>query len=155
MDYFATNLKLIRSLTGDKQEKFAKRFGKKVSRAMQQSYESGKAEPDVLYLKKLSDLTGFSIKDLTDKELSKDNLRTIEHIIDFVENVENIIPKISIPIDQEEVGEDVLYNKAGIITLMNQVAKLMAKAYVRPVDECKEELEQNMTLLLKDLRAGK
>jgi hypothetical protein len=83
MLHLPNNIKIIRSLSGKTQDEFRVYFTR-VTLAMQKSYEGGKAEPDSLYLQELSELSGVSIKDLINKEITKKDVKI------KVENVENV-----------------------------------------------------------------
>lgn len=63
------NIKLIRSLTGLKQEAFIG-FFPGVSVAMQKSYETGKAKPDTGYVDRLARIAGVTIEDVQNKQLA-------------------------------------------------------------------------------------
>jgi phage repressor protein C with HTH and peptisase S24 domain len=68
MLHISTNIRKIRKLLNRTQFEFADVMG--VSLAMQKSYEGGKANPDTIYLEKLSELTGFRVSDLLNNDLS-------------------------------------------------------------------------------------
>lgn len=62
------NIKLIRGLSGKKQEDFIKLF-QGVTIAMQKSYEGGKAKPDIVYMQQLAEYSGVTQHELLNKEL--------------------------------------------------------------------------------------
>lgn len=76
----AANIKLIRKLAGVNQEDFGAKFD--ATRAMITSYESAKAQPDDLFLTRLSKYSGVSKEDLLDKPLIEENIN--------VEKLENV-----------------------------------------------------------------
>lgn len=67
MLHISTNIKKIRRLQDKTQEEFSKLLG--VSIAMQKSYESGKANPDIVYIERLAALSGISFTDLMNMEV--------------------------------------------------------------------------------------
>lgn len=66
------NIKIIRSLAGLNQAKFAEHLG--VSLAMQKSYEIGKAAPDGLYLQRLSVISSVKEQDLKGKKIKEEDV---------------------------------------------------------------------------------
>lgn len=68
------NIRLIRKLSGKKQDEFVLLF-KGVSVPMQKSYESGKAKPDIVYMQRLADYAGVNQKDLMGKQLRIDDVK--------------------------------------------------------------------------------
>lgn len=72
------NIKIIRGLYNLKQEDFAKKFSN-VSRAMQQSYETAKAEPSNLYMAQLAKLAGLTVDELTTMMINPDNVKIPEN----------------------------------------------------------------------------
>lgn len=142
-----SNIKIIRKLYGITQPKFAELFSN-VTLGMQKSYEKG-TEPGPLYMQELSELSGVSEKDLRYRALKKADIKVNK-------GKKGNLSLIAIPsLTKDELREDATYTKVAITELLNQVAKLSSKAYNRPVDDCREEMEQNMILLLRDLKDGK
>lgn len=82
MFHLPTNIKKIRNIYGKTQPEFATMLG--VTTAMQKSYEGRKAKPDVVYIEKLADLAGVTVKEVTGTELSVSKL---------AEKVENKVEK--------------------------------------------------------------
>jgi transcriptional regulator with XRE-family HTH domain len=76
------NLKLIRLLSGKTQTEFGEMFD--ATKAMVISYEKGKANPDDLFLSRVSKYAGLSVADLKNKALTEDDIKIKE-----VEKVEN------------------------------------------------------------------
>lgn len=72
------NIKIIRKLHGTKQEIFAQEFTK-VTRAMQQSYETGKAEPSGLYMQELARIAGLSVEELTSEILDSTRVKIVDN----------------------------------------------------------------------------
>lgn len=68
------NIKIIRRLTGQTQKEFIKNFTG-VTVAMQKSYESGTAKPDILYLQEIAALAGLPMEDLQKKSLTKADVK--------------------------------------------------------------------------------
>jgi transcriptional regulator with XRE-family HTH domain len=68
------NIKTIRILYGETQEKFGLRMG--VTKGMQYSYEKNTA-PDGIYLRKLSALTGLSIEELKHTKISESQIHVL------------------------------------------------------------------------------
>lgn len=84
------NIKIIRGLYNLKQEDFAKKFSN-VSRAMQQSYETAKAEPSNLYMAQLAKLAGLTVDELTTMMVSPDKVK-IEKSVENTEETEDSFP---------------------------------------------------------------
>lgn len=63
----ATNIRLIRQLSGQSQQAFGRKFG--VTKAMIVSYEGGKAKPNNLFIQRLAKAAGLPEADLLDSEL--------------------------------------------------------------------------------------
>jgi len=68
------NIKLIRSLSGKKQEDFIRLFPG-VTVAMQKSYEGGKAKPDAAYIDAIARMAGVTANDVMHKELSGKDIK--------------------------------------------------------------------------------
>lgn len=81
------NIKIIRGLYNLKQEDFAKKFSN-VTRAMQQSYETAKAEPSNLYMAQLAKLAGLSVDELTTMMVNPEKVKIEEN----TENTEDSFP---------------------------------------------------------------
>lgn len=77
MLHLSDNIKLIRKLSGETQEEFARHFDG-VSVAMQKSYEGGKAIPNYLYLKELSKIAGLPIDALQNQLITIEVLESIK-----------------------------------------------------------------------------
>ena len=75
MNRFSTNLKILRENNNLKQTELAKKLN--ISSAAYSNYETGRREPNIEILLKISDLFNVSVDDL----ITKNNLPLIEHII--------------------------------------------------------------------------
>jgi transcriptional regulator with XRE-family HTH domain len=78
------NLILIRLLSGKTQTEFGQMFN--ASKAMIISYEKGKANPDRLFLSRVSAYSNVSEQDLKSKKLKEEDIK-----IKQVENVETML----------------------------------------------------------------
>ena len=89
MLHLSTNIKLIRAKSKKTQKDFAAMLG--ASEAMQKSYESGRAAPDILYLQLLASFSNVSVEDLTGKELNHSaiNIKRSEGEKDEKVNIDN------------------------------------------------------------------
>lgn len=76
MLHISDNIKLIRALLDQTQPQFIKNFTG-ITVPMQKSYESAKADPGILYIEELSELSGVSEKDLKNKKLAKSDLKNL------------------------------------------------------------------------------
>jgi transcriptional regulator with XRE-family HTH domain len=83
MSHISDNIKKIRGLLKETQEVFSARM--EVSVGMQKSYESGKANPDIVYLHRLEELTGVKSKELTDHDAP---IETLNKNITLVKSAE-------------------------------------------------------------------
>jgi transcriptional regulator with XRE-family HTH domain len=83
MSHISDNIKKIRGLLKETQEIFSARM--EVSVGMQKSYESGKANPDIVYLHRLEELTGVKSKELTDHDTP---IETLNKNITLVKSAE-------------------------------------------------------------------
>lgn len=73
MLHLSHNIKLIRLLSGLTQFEFGKKF--EATKAMVVSYESGKAEPNELFISRLADYAGIDSKDLINKALKEKDIK--------------------------------------------------------------------------------
>ena len=67
-----SNIRLIRLLAGKTQEEFGRMMG--ANKARQFTYEKGIAEPDELYLSRISAFAGITESDLRSAKLSESNI---------------------------------------------------------------------------------
>jgi len=67
MMHLGKNIKLIRKMRRQTQTEFGETFGS--TKAMIVSYESGKAQPDELFLKRLAKVAGVTEDELRDVDL--------------------------------------------------------------------------------------
>lgn len=74
--YLSHNIVIIRKLLGDTQAQFAERFIG-VTVGMQKSYEKG-TTPSILYMSKLSKLSGVSVDELQVKKLDPDKVNIVK-----------------------------------------------------------------------------
>lgn len=90
------NIKRIRALKKMTQAEFVEFIGFDTSIAMQKSYEAGKTEPGVLYMQKLTEISGLStselftipVKSLRKRQRPADNNAIILEILERVKRIE-------------------------------------------------------------------
>lgn len=73
MFHLAQNIRLVRLVSGKTQTEFGRQF--QASKAMIVSYEKGKANPDELFISRLSKYSGVSEKDLLNKQLHEADIK--------------------------------------------------------------------------------
>jgi transcriptional regulator with XRE-family HTH domain len=78
MLHLPQNVRLARLVSGKTQSDFGAMFG--ASKAMIISYEKGKANPDELFISRLSRYTGISENDLKKKVLKEDDFTSIKKV---------------------------------------------------------------------------
>jgi phage repressor protein C with HTH and peptisase S24 domain len=76
MLHLRQNLRLIRLLSGKTQTEFGSPFN--ATKAMVVSYEKGKANPDNLFISRVSKYAGVTIDDLMNKQLSEEDIHIKE-----------------------------------------------------------------------------
>lgn len=137
------NIRLIRDLTGKTQEEFAGLF-KRVTVAMQKSYESGKASPGPAYLQKLADYAGVTHDDLLNKDLK---IQDVE-IEEDVEKGENRQKRLT---DRNLIGMFLTVSSAQT-ELLGFIKNEMAQKEIQATIKDKvEELGLNLIEALSDL----
>jgi transcriptional regulator with XRE-family HTH domain len=152
------NIKLIRALLNQTQKEFIQNFTG-ISEAMQKSYEGGKAEPGILYIRELAELTGLSEKDLTDKKLSKIDIKRANENAEKVEKVES---EDIITFNRDlgkvigELKEENIYLKARVTVLSVTLAKVISvqtgKAISHVAEELSEAFDLEVAKLLLELK---
>lgn len=145
MLYLASNIKLIRLISGLSQSDFGGKFD--ATKAMIVSYERGKANPDELFISRLAKFAGISEEDLKNRKLAEENVKLEKGDLKEPENSKTVTLNTS----KEQQLKDILQNKAMLKTLLHELAALKAKAEGRPVTDVLMELNEKSMQNLIDL----
>lgn len=153
MLHLRDNIKLIRALYNQTQKEFVKNFTG-ISEAMQKSYEGGKADPGILYIRELAELTGISEKDLTDKRISKAEIKRLPTKGEKVEIVEkNNKAEEILKFEDQDLGkvlgkltEENIELKAKVTVLSVTLAKVISVQTGQKVLDVAKELAEAFDL---------
>lgn len=152
MMHLSKNIRLIRKLSKHSQTMFGELFG--VTKAMIVSYESGKAKPDELFVRKLAKLASVSENQLKNEDLS-DYFSEGEKLekLNIKKTGEELNARDKFIIDQQkEILELNAKVNVLLITLADIVSKVDKKAIALVDSELTESINREVKHLLRELK---